>query len=87
MIYGSPYLWDTLKPLLGEGIPAIWSPGQMPLAQREVMACLNLPTEDSEAGEARGERRRRIHRLMGQPLASRKHSRLGSTPPRCSACR
>jgi beta-glucosidase len=41
-IYGSPYLWESLRPLLAEGIPAAWSPGQMPLAQARVLASLGL---------------------------------------------
>jgi beta-glucosidase len=32
-VYGSPYLWEGLRPLLRPGVPAAWSPGQMPLAQ------------------------------------------------------
>jgi beta-glucosidase len=32
-VYGSPYLWESLRPLLRQGMPAAWSPGQMPLAQ------------------------------------------------------
>jgi beta-glucosidase len=41
-VYGSPYLWDNLRPLLEDGIPAAWSPGQMPLAQAELLAALGL---------------------------------------------
>jgi len=41
-VYGSPYLWESLRPLLEEGIPAAWSPGQMPLAQAELLAALGL---------------------------------------------
>ncbi len=44
VIYGSPYLYDALKPQLGEEIPAVWSPGQMALAQGEVMVRLGLCT-------------------------------------------
>jgi len=43
-LYGSPYLWESLRPLVEEGIPAAWSPGQMPLAQVEVLAALGLGT-------------------------------------------
>jgi beta-glucosidase len=43
-VYGSPYLWETLQPLLEEGIPGAWSPGQMPLAQAELLALLGLGT-------------------------------------------
>ena len=41
-VYGSPYLWESLQPLLEDGIPAAWSPGQMPLAQAELLAALGL---------------------------------------------
>ena len=41
-VYGSPYLWDSLQPLLAASTPAAWSPGQMPLAQAEVLAALGL---------------------------------------------
>jgi beta-glucosidase len=41
-VYGSPYLWETLAGLLQEGIPAAWSPGQMPLAQAHLLASLGL---------------------------------------------
>jgi beta-glucosidase len=43
-VYGSPYLWESLQPLLAEGMPAAWSPGQMPLAQAELLAVLGLGT-------------------------------------------
>jgi beta-glucosidase len=43
-VYGSPYLWESLQPLLEEGIPAAWSPGQMPLAQAELLTALGLGT-------------------------------------------
>jgi beta-glucosidase len=41
-VYGSPYLWETLRPLLADGIPAGWSPGQMPLAQAALLSRLGL---------------------------------------------
>ena len=40
MVYGSPYLWEELEPLLDPGIPAAFSPGQMPEAQRQVLQTL-----------------------------------------------
>jgi beta-glucosidase len=43
-VYGSPYLWESLQPLLEDGIPAAWSPGQMPLAQAALLAALGLGT-------------------------------------------
>ena len=42
VVYGSPYLWDELRELLPPGLPAGHSPGQMPLAQEEVLAGLGL---------------------------------------------
>jgi beta-glucosidase len=48
-VYGSPYLWESLRSLLAPGIPAAWSPGQMPLAQRNLLAALGLG-QDPGAG-------------------------------------
>jgi beta-glucosidase len=42
VIYGSPYVWDRLAAGLDSSIPAVWSPGQMPLAQQVVMERLGL---------------------------------------------
>lgn len=47
LIYGSPYLWEELQPLLNSTIPALYSPGQMPVAQRLALGQL-LP--ESAAG-------------------------------------
>ena len=47
LIYGSPYLWEELQPLLNSTVPALYSPGQMPVAQRLALREL-LP--DSSAG-------------------------------------
>jgi len=41
-VYGSPYLWEELQPLLPPELPAGWSPGQMPLAQAELLVALGL---------------------------------------------
>jgi beta-glucosidase len=41
-VYGSPYLWQQLQPLLQPSIAAAYSPGQMPLAQAELLASLGL---------------------------------------------
>ena len=41
-VYGSPYAWQALQPLLGPGIPAAWSPGQMALAQGELLGRLGF---------------------------------------------
>ena len=43
MVYGSPYLWDSLKPLLPSSCPAAYSAGQMQEAQRQVLTEL-FPT-------------------------------------------
>jgi beta-glucosidase len=52
VVYGSPYLWEELRPLLPPGIPGIYSPGQMPLAQAEALQRLGtgLGLGDTEAG-------------------------------------
>ena len=42
VVYGSPYLWDQLQPLLPPGIAGVYSPGQMPLAQAEALARLGM---------------------------------------------
>ncbi len=41
-VYGSPYAWEALRPLLGPDVPAAWSPGQMPLAQSELLGRLGF---------------------------------------------
>nr|WP_225867421.1 glycoside hydrolase family 3 N-terminal domain-containing protein [Cyanobium sp. NIES-981] len=41
-VYGSPYLWERLRPLLPEAVPAAYSPAQMPRAQSAVLAALGL---------------------------------------------
>ncbi len=54
-VYGSPYLWDSLQPLLDPAIPAAWSPGQMPLAQAALLAGLGLePARHSPKPPANG---------------------------------
>jgi beta-glucosidase len=40
VIYGSPYVWEQLKTVLNTDIPAAYSPGQMPEAQRQVLKTL-----------------------------------------------
>lgn len=49
VVYGSPYLWDSLQPLLPETLPAAYSPGQMPEAQHQVLTQL-LPGTGTRAG-------------------------------------
>jgi beta-glucosidase len=42
VVYGSPYLWESLRPLLEPAIAAAYSPGQMPQAQALVLQRLGL---------------------------------------------
>jgi beta-glucosidase len=51
-VYGSPYLWESLAGLLDEGIPAAWSPGQMPLAQAQLLASLGLDPAAARSPQA-----------------------------------
>jgi beta-glucosidase len=41
-VYGSPYVWAQLRPLVPATVPAAYSPGQMPRAQRAVLEALGL---------------------------------------------
>ncbi|MEB3165047.1 MAG: glycoside hydrolase family 3 N-terminal domain-containing protein [Cyanobacteriota bacterium] len=41
-LYGSPYLWEALRPLLPADLPAGWSAGQMPLAQSTLLTQLGF---------------------------------------------
>jgi beta-glucosidase len=47
-VFGSPYLWQTLRPLLSDRLPAAWSPAQMPLAQSELLARLGFSPSGPE---------------------------------------
>lgn len=47
-VYGSPYLWQQLQPLLKPTIAAAYSPGQMPLAQAELLRSLGLGATGSQ---------------------------------------
>ena len=40
VVYGSPYLWETLKPTLPPDLPHVFTYGQMPMAQMLVMQAL-----------------------------------------------
>ena len=40
VIYGSPYRWEHLQPLLPPNLPAAYSAGQMPEAQHQVLKAL-----------------------------------------------
>ncbi len=42
VVYGSPYLWDSLRSHLPAELPAVWSPGQMPDAQALALAWIGL---------------------------------------------
>ena len=53
-VYGSPYLWDSLRHTLPPETPAAYSPGQMPLAQQAVLGALGLD-RSPEAGAAPSE--------------------------------
>ena len=50
VIYGSPYLWDSLQPVLPSDCPAAYSAGQMQEAQHQVLTAL-FPTA-SPAGKS-----------------------------------
>lgn len=50
VVYGSPYLWEQLEPLLEAGIPGVYSPGQMPLAQELALAAIGLGHTDGPGG-------------------------------------
>jgi beta-glucosidase len=49
-VYGSPYLWEQLRPLLPAGLPAAYSPGQMPQAQAVLLERLGLAAAALEGG-------------------------------------
>ena len=49
-IYGSPYLWESLREVLEPGVPAAWSPGQMPLAQAVLLRRLGLDAAAAAGG-------------------------------------
>ena len=49
-VHGSPYLWQALQPLLPEGLPAAYGPGQMPLAQALLLDGLGLAGGGLEGG-------------------------------------
>ena len=51
VVYGSPYVWEQLRTVLKPHIPAAYSPGQMPEAQRQVLKSL-LNRSHSAMGNA-----------------------------------
>ena len=52
VVYGSPYLWQSLQAVLDPRIPAAYSPGQMPQAQTLALQSLGLGrgVGETEAG-------------------------------------
>jgi beta-glucosidase len=54
VVYGSPYLWDELQPLLPPGVPGVYSPGQMPLAQAEALNALGSAVGLGDTGSGAG---------------------------------
>ncbi len=48
-VYGSPYAWESLAALLDPQVPAAWSPGQMALAQGELLGRLGFGPQQSAA--------------------------------------
>ena len=49
-VYGSPYLWEQLQPLLPDRLPAVYSPGQMPQAQAIALGSMGLEEAPLEGG-------------------------------------
>ena len=47
IVYGSPYLWEELLLVVRPSIPAAFSPGQMPEAQRQLLSRLLQPQAKS----------------------------------------
>jgi beta-glucosidase len=50
VVYGSPYLWQSLQPALHAGASAAYSPGQMPLAQQKVLDAIITSKQPSPTG-------------------------------------
>ncbi len=42
VVYGNPYLWEQLEPLLEDDTPAVWVSAQMPLAQAAALTALGI---------------------------------------------
>ena len=47
IVYGSPYILENLRAVLRPSIPAAFSPGQMPEAQRQLLSRLLQSQSDS----------------------------------------
>jgi beta-glucosidase len=54
VVYGSPYLWEQLHPLLEPQIPAAYSAGQMPQAQSLTLGALGLGVARSDVATSDG---------------------------------
>jgi beta-glucosidase len=54
-VLGSPYLWESLRPLLGDEIPAAYSPGQMPQAQRLLLESLGFGRDRARTANGAGD--------------------------------
>ena len=50
VVYGSPYLWQSLQEALNPGVSAAYSPGQMPLAQQEVLDAIITTKQPGPSG-------------------------------------
>jgi len=55
VVYGSPYLWQELEPLLDAATPAVYCPGQMPLAQTWALQSLGLGHTEAAGDRRAGE--------------------------------
>jgi beta-glucosidase len=53
-VYGSPYLWDSLRALLPATVPAAFSPAQMPAAQTLLLESLGFGSREPCGVEGRG---------------------------------
>ncbi len=51
VVYGSPYIWEQLLKVLDSSIPAVYSPGQMPEAQKQALSSLLEPVQDPESSQ------------------------------------
>ncbi len=49
VVYGCPYLWKKLLGVLDSSVPAAYSPGQMPEAQKQILSALIKPQQKKEA--------------------------------------
>jgi len=54
VVYGSPYLWESLQAQLQPECPGAWCAGQMPLAQSLVLGSLGLGHTDTDSDSGEG---------------------------------